>query len=257
MVAPKDLTGKVFGRLTVLRLDPKKHRRSWMCICSCGNEKTAAQADLRDGSTASCGCLRKESSAEKARAGKVDHSKLDASAKTAYRKWALMWNRVRNPKGKSECYAGIGVTEDWKNFYKFYSDMGAPQLGWSLDRIDSAKDYSAENCRWVPLAKQAQNTRRNRIVEFEGVTACVSEHARRFGIDPDVVFDRMNKLGWSADKALRTPKRAQRKAKGNKPTELQKINLNKIEGVGGIALVIDESNVDNVGLYLKGMTYEE
>ena len=47
------------------------------------------------------------------------------------------------------------------------------------------------------------------------------------------------------------------KAKGNKPTELQKINLNKIEGVGGIALVIDETNADNVGLYLKGMTYEE
>lgn len=47
------------------------------------------------------------------------------------------------------------------------------------------------------------------------------------------------------------------KAKGNKPTELQKMNLNKVEGVGGIALVIDESNVDNVGLYLKGMTYEE
>ena len=47
------------------------------------------------------------------------------------------------------------------------------------------------------------------------------------------------------------------KAKGNKPTELQKMNLNKIEGSGGITLVIDESNVDNVGLYLKGLTYEE
>lgn len=44
------------------------------------------------------------------------------------------------------------------------------------------------------------------------------------------------------------------KAKGNKPTELQKMNLNKIEGVGGIALVIDETNADNVGTLLKGMT---
>jgi hypothetical protein len=123
-----------------------------------------------------------------------------------------MWNRVRNPNGKSTCYVGIGVTEDWKDFYKFYSDMGAPQLGWSLDRIDSTKSYSAENCRWVPLAKQAQNTRRNRIVEVDGTTACVSEHARRFGVDPDVVFDRINKLGWSADRALLTPKRKKRKA---------------------------------------------
>lgn len=44
------------------------------------------------------------------------------------------------------------------------------------------------------------------------------------------------------------------KAKGNKPTELQKMNLNKIEGVGGIALVIDENNADDVGGYLKGLT---
>jgi Holliday junction resolvase len=43
------------------------------------------------------------------------------------------------------------------------------------------------------------------------------------------------------------------KAKGNKPTELQKINLNKIEGVGGIALVIDENNVDSVAELIGGL----
>lgn len=41
------------------------------------------------------------------------------------------------------------------------------------------------------------------------------------------------------------------KAKGNKPTELQKLNLNKIEGAGGIALVIDETNAAQVGRYLR------
>lgn len=40
------------------------------------------------------------------------------------------------------------------------------------------------------------------------------------------------------------------KAKGNKPTELQKLNLNKIEGAGGIALVIDERNVDTLATIL-------
>lgn len=47
------------------------------------------------------------------------------------------------------------------------------------------------------------------------------------------------------------------KAKGNKPTELQRINLNKIEGMGGIALVIDEHNAAEVGGYLKALTHEE
>lgn len=47
------------------------------------------------------------------------------------------------------------------------------------------------------------------------------------------------------------------KANGNKPTELQKINLTKIEGAGGIALVIDETNVADVTRFLRAMTYED
>lgn len=43
------------------------------------------------------------------------------------------------------------------------------------------------------------------------------------------------------------------KAKGNKPTELQKMNLARIELNGGIALVIDETNVDNVAELIGGM----
>ena len=47
------------------------------------------------------------------------------------------------------------------------------------------------------------------------------------------------------------------KANGNKPTELQKINLNRIEGSGGVALVIDETNVADVTRFLRAMTYED
>jgi hypothetical protein len=39
------------------------------------------------------------------------------------------------------------------------------------------------------------------------------------------------------------------KANGNKPTALQQLNLDKIAAQGGIALVIDETNVNE----LKGM----
>lgn len=43
------------------------------------------------------------------------------------------------------------------------------------------------------------------------------------------------------------------KAKGNKPTELQKMNLARIELNGGIALVIDETNADSVAELIGGM----
>ena len=40
------------------------------------------------------------------------------------------------------------------------------------------------------------------------------------------------------------------KAAGNKPTALQQMNLDKIKDSGGLALVVNESNVDKVCDYL-------
>lgn len=51
-----DLTGRIFGRLTVLeRIDGRK----WKCQCSCGTIKVVARSNLYH-STRSCGCLRSE-----------------------------------------------------------------------------------------------------------------------------------------------------------------------------------------------------
>jgi hypothetical protein len=99
------------------------------------------------------------------------------------------------------------VCPAWADFSAFYADMGEPPLGYSLDRIDNTKGYSPGNCRWVPLAEQARNTRRLRM--YEGVH--MSEHARRAGLPADVVFDRINKLGWDTPRALSTPLRPIRK----------------------------------------------
>jgi len=59
-----DLTGMVFGRLTVIKeADPavlpsgKKHR-TWLCHCQCGQELVVTQNNLKRGITKSCGCLR-------------------------------------------------------------------------------------------------------------------------------------------------------------------------------------------------------
>lgn len=55
----KDLTGKIFGRLTVLYEDKtKKYRKSqWFCECVCGNIVSVRTNSLTSGHTLSCGCL--------------------------------------------------------------------------------------------------------------------------------------------------------------------------------------------------------
>lgn len=56
-----DLTGQVFGRLTVLELDHvKRSTRNWKCQCSCGNITVVRESNLLHEITKSCGCLKKE-----------------------------------------------------------------------------------------------------------------------------------------------------------------------------------------------------
>ena len=55
----KDLTGKVFGRLTVLGRNPENHKHGnarWFVRCVCGVEKTVRSCHLIKGHTVSCGC---------------------------------------------------------------------------------------------------------------------------------------------------------------------------------------------------------
>lgn len=57
----KDLTNKVFGRLTVISYSHTyKKRAFWNCICLCGNPTVSSGKLLIKGSIQSCGCLKAE-----------------------------------------------------------------------------------------------------------------------------------------------------------------------------------------------------
>lgn len=62
MPAKIDITGMVFGRLTVLKEGERSNnRRMWDCVCSCGNTLSTRGDHLRAGTVNSCGCMRGES----------------------------------------------------------------------------------------------------------------------------------------------------------------------------------------------------
>lgn len=56
--ARKDLTGQVFGLLTVVEPTEERHGRSviWKCRCECGNTILVSSRNLHSGGTKSCGC---------------------------------------------------------------------------------------------------------------------------------------------------------------------------------------------------------
>lgn len=60
----QDLTGRVFGHLTVLKRAKDSvnakgvHRRQWLCQCDCGKQTIATTASLNSGEVTSCGHVR-------------------------------------------------------------------------------------------------------------------------------------------------------------------------------------------------------
>lgn len=56
----QDVTGQKFGMLTVLEFVRRNAKREaiWKCLCSCGGVTEVRLANLRNGHSRSCGCLK-------------------------------------------------------------------------------------------------------------------------------------------------------------------------------------------------------
>ena len=64
-----DMTGQKINHWTVLSLSKKEHNSNikyWVCECDCGTIKEVRGDTLRDGSSQSCGCHKKNSHGEEA-----------------------------------------------------------------------------------------------------------------------------------------------------------------------------------------------
>lgn len=167
-----DATGSVFGRLTAKYY---AGNATWLCHCECGKSKVVPYKQLSRGQTKSCGCLMIDRTKE----ANTKHGKKGTRI---YRIWNGMLTRCRNPKSKDYGrYGGRGieVCERWKKFENFYADMGDPNPGQTIERINNDGNYTAANCRWASLLEQANNRRNNINVEFAGTNLTASQWDRK------------------------------------------------------------------------------
>jgi hypothetical protein len=124
-----------------------------------------------------------------------------------YKVWTSMRNRCSNPRHKAyKSYGGRGITvcESWDSFEKFLEDMGTPNAGESLDRVNNELGYSKSNCRWATKVQQGNNRRSCRVITYQGRTATVTAWARHIGIKPSTLSERLRR-GWDTHSALSTP----------------------------------------------------
>lgn len=164
--------GERNNRLTIIEdlgiqytSDTKKYKAHYVIVrCDYGTEKRISHTEFKSGGTKSCGCLNLEKIKLNARThgGSVEMPRL-------YGIWKGMNKRCNYPKDISyRNYGGKGikVCEEWANNFESFKEWSLKN-GYielkpsikdrgcmpSIDRIDTSKGYSPDNCQWITLSE--------------------------------------------------------------------------------------------------------
>ena len=208
------IEGQKYGKLTIIKeVSPIGSKRRILCKCDCGNIKEYSMDRVIHGRTQSCGCLRNEMFLAHRNNNGTSVYPKEAIASKLYKIWNSM---------KCRCYTissgayfkygakGIRMCDEWKNdFMTFYN--WALANGYSdeltIDRIDYRGNYEPSNCRWADIRTQANNKSNVRKYEYNGELHTMTEWSEIMNINYGALWERLNVLGWSLEKALTTPVR--------------------------------------------------
>jgi hypothetical protein len=196
-----DLSGHKYGMLTVVTLTaPTGHARkraAWLCRCDCGVTTTVQEHRLKTGNTKSCGCLRAINGRRNRTHG--------LSGSRAYSVWCSIIARCENPRESGyPNYGGRGIVmcPEWRtSFAQFLEDMGPPPPNRSIERLDNDGPYAPNNCVWADRVTQNNNSRRNRLVTWNGRTQTLAQWSRERGIPYATMKMRLNHH-WDVDRVM-------------------------------------------------------
>lgn len=198
--------GEKFGKWIIIKeIDPKIisniPRRMFRCRCECGNEKDVQLSCLRNGHSTSCGCEQKK------RASEANYKHGLSDKHPLYGTWKNMKKRCNNPNATEyKIYGGKGITvcDEWENFEPFYN--WAINNGWkehlTIDRIDVNGNYCPENCRWVSMKIQENNTTTNHYIEYNDKVYTLSTLSDFLNIPYNVVRYRISTCSWTVEQLI-------------------------------------------------------
>lgn len=159
-----DLTGQVFGNLTVVSCvgSCKSGGLRWLCECSCGKTTVVASGNLRRGNVKSCGCAK----GIKGAISKLPNER-HTNRNRLYNTWQHMHARCEKPTtAHYDIYGGRGITvcpewsgqggfdcfREWALSHGYADDL-------EIDRIDVNGNYEPNNCRFATVSINRSNKR--------------------------------------------------------------------------------------------------
>lgn len=104
--------------------------------------------------------------------------------------------------------AGITMCDEWLNSFDsfaLWAINNGVEEDLSLDRINTEKGYSPDNCRWATKKQQNNNSSTATTVRYQGEEKTITEWAEEYGINRDTLYSRVMVAKWPIEKALTTP----------------------------------------------------
>jgi hypothetical protein len=197
----KQLQGKIFGRLHVIKQRGKDNYNhiTWLCKCECGEKVIVVGYSLKSGATKSCGCLLKENGKYSITHGLSKHPLMPV--------WSNIIDRCSNKKSKNYLdYGGRGVKicDEWLTDFKAFYDWCMAN-GW-VKGMHVDKDingngllYSPETCCIVTAKVNGRKKRNTLMVTYKRETKPLTEWCEILGIDYKNTHQRIKKYNRSLD----------------------------------------------------------
>lgn len=205
-----DIVGQKFGNWTVLsfshkeRVSSKEYKNYYICKCKCGTIRKVMRSNLLKGISTSCGCLQRKKTSE-------HNATHGQSSKRIYAIWQNMKERCyRTKRHNYSNYGGrgIAVCDEWKNDFQAFYDW-AMANGYkedlTIDRINVNGNYEPNNCRWVTQEIQRLNKTTTKYITYKNETKPLMVWCQELGLNYHKIIERLNKLGWSTERAFETP----------------------------------------------------
>lgn len=159
----EDLTGKRFGRLTVIERKDKvnnktgKNSIAWICKCDCGNESWVRGGALKSKNPiTSCGCRQKEGLKARIKKDRISYLKSNVykdyknNARKRNLSFDLTLEEFNEIINKPCYYCGASNSNQKKDMIwkenKVYAVSDSILEYNGIDRVDSTLGYSLQNC---------------------------------------------------------------------------------------------------------------